>query len=285
MNKDPRPITANRRVALAALPLVLASCGSAAGMGWAAKPAVQVTPEPRELTVLAAASLADAFGEIAGDFPRQPGRQGTRVTCGFGASSLLRAQLEQGAPADLFASADDIQMEQAIKAGVIQGVPRVFTRNRLVLIVPRENRASVNALGDLAKPGVKFVTAPKEVPVGQYTRRVLGNMAADPQFGSGFDQKVLANVVSQESNVRQVVTKVQLGEADASIVYASDVTAKVAPDVKVIEIPERHTLLAEYPVAVVKHARAPILAAQFVEFLRGDMGQATLRRHGFMPVG
>ena len=172
------------------------------------------------------------------DFPRQPGMAGVKLTFSFGASSQLRAQLEQGAPADVFASADTVQMDNAVKANTIQGTPTIFARNRLVVIVPAANPAGITTLADLAKPGLKFVTAGPEVPVGNYTRMMLEKMAADPQFGAGFDQRVRGNVVSEEANVRQVVTKVQLGEADVGIVYSSDVTPQSAPALKTLEIPD-----------------------------------------------
>jgi molybdate transport system substrate-binding protein len=109
-------------------------------------------------------------------------------------------------------------------------------------------------------------------------------MAADPQFGPGFDQRVLGNVVSEEANVRQVVTKVQLGEADAGIVYASDVTPRVAPEVRTLDIPDRFNTIAEYPVGVVKGTRAPVTARRFVDYLRSEGGQAILRKHNFIPL-
>lgn len=242
------------------------------------------SPEPRELIVLAAASLTDAFTEMGDDFPRQPGMAGLRLTFSFGASSQLRTQLDQGAPADVFASADTVQMDNAIKAGAIQGSPLVFAGNRLIVVLPRDNRAGITSLADLARPGVKLVTTPKEVPVGNYTRQAFQMMANDPQFGPAYDQRVLANVVSEEANVRQVVTKVQLGEADAGIVYASDITTKVAPEVKTLSIPDQFNTLAAYPAAVVKQARAPSTARTFLQYLRSPGGQAILKKHNFIPV-
>ena len=265
---------------LAALGLGLAACAGAA-RGSPAAPAP--TPEPKALTVLAAASLTDAFTELGDDFSRQPGNAGVAMTFGFGASTQLRTQLEQGAPADVFAPADMAQMDLAVRAGLIQGTPQVFARNRLVVVVPRHNRAGVETLADLARPGLKLVTTPREVPIGAYTRQALERMAADPQHGAGFDQKVLANVVSEEANVRQVVTKVQLDEADAAVVYLSDVTPKVAPDVRTLDIPDRFNVLAAYPIAVTRHARAPARAQGFVEYVLSPAGRATLTRHNFVP--
>ncbi|CAA9247870.1 MAG: Molybdenum ABC transporter, substrate-binding protein ModA [uncultured Chloroflexi bacterium] len=276
-----------RRVLMAAGIGMLTACGESASTGSVAgrsdaTPAS--TPEPRELVLLVASSLTDAFTEMGDDFPRQAGAAGVKLTFNFGASSLLRTQLEQGAPADVFVSADTIQMDQAVKAGLLDGTPQVFVRNRLVVVLPRENRAGVLTLADLAKPGLKVVTTPRDVPVGNYTRQALEKMAADGQFGVGLDQRVLANVVSEEANVRQVVTKVQLGEADAGVVYASDVTPRVAPEVRVIDIPDRFNTVAEYPIGVTKQTKAPATARRFVEYVRGPAGQAILKKHNFIPL-
>jgi len=266
---------------LLGLPPLLVACG---GEGGSAAGAPQTTPEPKELVALVASSLTDAFAELAEAFPRQPGNPAVTFSFSFGASSQLRTQLEQGAPADLFASADTAQMDAATKAGLIEGTPRVLARNRLVLIVPRENRAGVSGLADLAKPGLKLVTTAREVPVGSYTRETLQKMAADPAFGAGFDRRVLDNVVSEEANVRQVVTKVQLGEADAGIAYASDVTPRIASDVKVFDIPEKFNVVAEYPIAITKRAKAPASARRFVEYVLSPAGQTILKRNGFIPL-
>jgi molybdate transport system substrate-binding protein len=273
-----------RRGCLVALALALVACGGTPLGQTGGSSTLAPTPEPKELVVLAAASLTEAFTELGEDFPKQPGLDGVRLTFGFGASSLLRTQLEQGAPADLFASADTIQMDRAAQAGVIQGTPQIFAYNRLVVIFPPENRAGLQTLADLAKPGLKFVSAPKEVPIGNYTRQALDKMAADPQFGAGFDQKVLANTVSEEANVRQVVTKVQLGEADAGIVYASDATARVPPEVRTLDIPDQFNVRAAYPIAVAKQARAPLTAQRFLLYLRSPAGQSILKKHHLVPA-
>src|SRR5262249_35899096 len=156
--------------AAGALALLAAACGGAAQTSAPAGPTTAATaaatPEPKELVVLAASSLTDAFTEMGEDFPKQPGMAGGKLTFSFGASSQLRTHLQQGAPADVFASADTVQMDNAVKSMVVVGTPTVFARNRLVLIVPKDNPAGITSLADLAKPGVKFVTAGPEVPVG-----------------------------------------------------------------------------------------------------------------------
>jgi molybdate transport system substrate-binding protein len=271
-----------------ALGLLAAACAGAtrsAPAGPISAPSPAATPEPRELVVLAAASLTDAFTEMGEDFPRQPGNAGIKLTYSFGASSQLRVQLEQGAPGDLFASADTVQMDNAVKANTIQGTPTTFARNRLVVIVPRANPAGITTLADLARPGIKLVTTTPDVPVGNYTRQMLEKLAADPQHGAGFDQRVRGNVVSEEANVRQVVTKVQLGEADVGVVYSSDVTPQSAPALTTLEIPDTFNVIALYPAAVARAAKAPATAARFVQYLISPPGQAILKKYNFIPLG
>ncbi|HXI17724.1 MAG TPA: molybdate ABC transporter substrate-binding protein [Chloroflexota bacterium] len=278
-----------RRTALMCMPLGIAACGTGGSTPTVdvrpvigASPAA--TPEPKELVVLAASSLTDAFNEMADDFPRRPEAAGLRLILSFGASTQLRIQLEQGAPADIYESADDAQMQLAVRAGLMQGTPTVFARNRLVVVLPKENRAGLTTLSDLGKPGIKLVATVRDVPVGNYTYQTLAKMAADPQYGAGFDQKVLANVVSEEANVRQIVTKVQLGEADAGFVYASEISPRITPDVKTIEIPERLQAAAEHVIGVTRTARAPVTAPRFIDYVHSPAGQTILKRHGFITL-
>ena len=180
----------------------------------------------------------------------------------------------------MFASANMTQMTAAEDAEVIAGEPTIFIRNRLAIIVPADNPAGVEDPGDLATDGLKLVVAHPDVPVGRYSLDMLDKMSADPQYGESFRSEVEANIVSQEDNVRQVVTKVQLGEADAGIVYVSDVTPDVADDVTIIEVPTEHNIIAEYPVAAVADGNAE-LAQAFIDFLLSDDGQAILEQWGF----
>lgn len=237
-------------------------------------------PLQGELTVFAAASLTDAFNEIGAEF--QKANPGVTPKFNFAASSALRTQLEQGARADIFASADQIQMDNAKKAGVIEGAGQLFVKNKLVVIYPTGNPAGIKTVQDLANPTVKFVLTDKAVPIGAYARTALEKLAADPQFGGDLDDKVLGNLRSEEANVRAVVTKVQLGEADAGIVYASDVTPSVSKDVQSILIPDQFNTIATYPIAVVKDGSNPTAARAFIEFVRGAMGQEILRRNNFI---
>jgi molybdate transport system substrate-binding protein len=233
------------------------------------------------LTVFAAASLTDAFEAMQAAL--EEANPDLSITFNFGSSAQLVTQLAEGAPADVFASANTAQMTAAQGASVIAGEPATFAFNRLVIIVPADNPAGLSAPVDLANDGVKFVTTPEEVPIGQYTRQMLDAMSADPASGADFRARVEDNIVSLEENVRAVVTKVQLGEADAGVVYLSDVTPDVAADLEVIEVPEEFNVIAEYPIASVEGGDAA-LAQAFIDFALSADGQAILEAWGFTPV-
>jgi molybdate transport system substrate-binding protein len=236
------------------------------------------------VVVFAASSLINVFEQMWAAFKDQGGNPGVTITANYGASSQLRTQLLEGANADIFASADLLQMELVAKAGLVDAEVTTIARNRLVAIVPRANPGRIMALVDLAKPGVKFVTTPADVPAGAYTRAVLRKLASDPQFGEGYDTRVLANTVSEEANVRQLVVKVQLGEADAALCYATDVAGVPAGEVAVIEIPDAANVVAEYPIAVLKSAGSPATARRLIAFIRSPAGQAILASAGFRPA-
>src|SRR5512138_4011042 len=236
------------------------------------------TAEPRTLNVFAAASLTDAFAEIGKNF--ETANPGVTVTFNFAGSQALRTQIEEGAPADVFASANQKEMDALIAgAFVAQDAPQVFLTNKLVIILPADNPAGLEKPEDLAKPGMKLVLAAEEVPVGKYARQALDQM--NGQFGSDFKDKVLANVVSNEDNVKQVVAKVQLGEADAGIVYTSDAVA--APELKTIEIPAGLNVIAKYPIASLAKSANVDLAQSFIDYVLSAAGQTVLAKWGFAP--
>ena len=184
-----------------------------------------VEPAPSTLNVFAAASLTEAFRELGHTFEQR--HPGLTVQFNFAGSQQLALQIEQGAPADVFASADQRWMDYAKEKGEVEGEAPTFARNRLMVIVPRTNPARIGALPDLARRGTKIVMAAEAVPVGKYSREALQKLAGAQGYPAEYDRRVLANVVSQEENVKSVVSKVQLGEADAGIVYRSDVTPAV----------------------------------------------------------
>ncbi len=233
------------------------------------------------LTVFAAASLTESFAQVKTNFERA--NPGVRVEYSFAGSQALVAQLTQGARADVFASADQPSMDNAVKADVVTGTPSTFVRNKLVLILPKDNRAGIRTVQDLAKPGVKFVTAQETVPVGRYTLQALDNYGKLPEYGADFRARVQRNIVSQEDNVKAIVQKVQLGEADAGVVYATDVQA-ARDRLTVIEIADAQNIIATYPVAVIKDARQAALAQRFVDYLLANEGQTLLGTYGFAPA-
>jgi molybdate transport system substrate-binding protein len=235
------------------------------------------------LTVFAAASLTEAFTTIGAQFGAANG--GAKVTFNFGGSDTLATQIVQGAPADVFASANTAQMNVVANAGMITGTPTTFVRNRLVVIVPKSNPGHVYSLPDLGRPGLKLVLAAPSVPVGKYARQAFQVMASDVTFGPNFLGRINANIVSEETDVKAVTSKVQLGEADAGVVYLTDVTPKVAPDVQEIPIPGPFNQVATYPIAVLKGSQDPALAQKFADYVLSPAGQAVLAKDGFITHG
>ena len=230
------------------------------------------------LTVFAATSLTDAFEEVGAAFQQE--RPHVRISFNFAGSSTLRAQLELGARADLFASADIRQMDPLQTADALLDVPRFFAANSLVLVVP-EGSDTVRTPVDLAGPGVRLALALPDVPVGVYALIALERMGASVGFDDGFYRRAVGNVVTQETNVRQVLAKVALGEVDAGIVYLSDVAGDRARGVETIPLTQSHNVTALYPVAVLRDSRELELAGLFVSFLTSPTAQTILAEHGF----
>ncbi|GAC1340437.1 MAG: molybdate ABC transporter substrate-binding protein [Myxococcales bacterium] len=225
------------------------------------------------LTVFAAASLREAFGEAGALFERL--HPGVRVSFAFAGSQQLRLQIEQGAPADVFASADLLQPEALYAAGLLLR-PRVFAGNALALVVPAGNPAGVHSLRDLPRAR-RLVIAGPEVPAGRYTAQLFAAM------GAAFEEAVRARVVSRELDVRQVLAKVALGEADAGVIYRTD--ARASPGaVELIDLPDGLAQVAPDAIAASASARSPALAAAFVDFIASPQGQAVLAAHGFLPA-
>ena len=236
-------------------------------------------PQPRTLTVFAAASLTEAFSEIGKDF--ETAHPGVKVLFSFAGSQNLRTQIENGAAADVFASANSTEMNILIEDKLVQeGAAETFVTNQLVVVIPADNPAEIASLKDLAKPGLKIVLAAAEAPAGRYARQILGNLNAT--LGADYRERVLANVVSNENDIRQVLAKVQLGEADAGIVYISDTLA--APELRRLDIPSEANVDARYPIAPLAESENSELATAFIDYVLSPEGQATLRKWGFAPV-
>ncbi|MCC6435610.1 MAG: molybdate ABC transporter substrate-binding protein [Acidimicrobiales bacterium] len=249
-----------RRLRLALAPLALAA-GIAACGG-------DDSSSSGAITVFAAASLTDSFNELGAAF--EDAHPDVTVTFNFGASSALVTQIGEGAPADVFASADEANMTKLTDAGGNGADPVVFAHNELQIIVAEGNPENIRSVKDLADPNLLVVNAAPQVPIGAYAQQV-------------FDKAGIAvTPVSLEENVKAVVTKVVSGEADAGIVYATDVEA-AAPTADGVEIPDELNVIATYPITVVKDSADAATAAAFVDFVTGADGQAILARYGFAP--
>ncbi|HVU52473.1 MAG TPA: molybdate ABC transporter substrate-binding protein [Polyangia bacterium] len=233
-------------------------------------------PSRRELVVFEAASLKDVFARLARRFEAE--NPGVAVVANAAGSQELRTQLEQGAAADVFASADRNHMD-AVVARKLVDAPAILACNEPVVVVRAGLTPPVTRFADLPRAERIVVGAP-DVPVGRYMRSILDKAAA--KLGPDFAARVEARIVSRELNVRQVLAKVVLGEADAAVVYRSDALA-AAGKVRLVEIPPDLNVTAEYPIATLRAAPHADLARRFVALVRSPEGVAALREAGFVP--
>lgn len=269
----------SRRRFLRFLPCSLLAACLASGAGCKGSARARGQEGEDRLVVFTAASLRDVFTALGEDFVRA--HAGVAVTFSFAGTQELRAQLEHGAAADVLASADRRHMDELVKAGRAAG-PVVFARNEPVIVVARESAGAIRGLADLPAASRIVLGAP-EVPIGRYTLAILDRAAAS--LGADFRARVEARVVSRELNVRQVLAKVRLGEAQAGVVYRTDVQA-AQDGVAIVPIPPEINVVAEYPIAVVTGAAHPGLARRWVDFVLSEAGQSALRRAGFVaPSG
>ena len=260
----------------ASLCILLAACGNST-----ASTTTTPTPTPVTLNVFAASSLTESFNEIAKAFQQQ--HPNVTIKPNYNGSQILEQQIANGGPADVFASADLANMQKASDAGLVDS-SQVFVKNRLVVIIPTSNPGNITSLRDLAKKGVKIDLEATAVPAGKYSRQALANLSKSPDYGSGYANAVLANVVSEEQNVKAVVQKVQLGEADAGFVYRTDVTTAVASKVTVLDIPDPYNVIAQYPIAIVKSSAHASDAQSFVDFVLSPSGQVLLKKYNFIII-
>lgn len=227
----------------------------------------------KTLTVFAAASLKDAMATIKTGFE---GQERCKVRYSFGGSQALAAQINAGAPADVLASADEATLDKVKFDGATRVV---FASNSLAVVVP--NTSSLHSFEDLSRAS-KIVIAAPQVPAGRYTRRMLD--LASKAYGQSWTNKVLDHVRSEEQDVRTVLTKVQLGEAEAGVVYLSD-AYMAGKSVKVLKVPAKLNVIAKYPAAVIAGAPEPQLAVKFVRYLGSAAGKKALKSSGFVPAG
>ena len=232
--------------------------------GGAAPPAT--TAVSGSATVFAASSLNDAFTRVGEVLRIRYG--GTSFTFNFGSSSTLATQIGNGAPADVFASADESNMQKLVDAKLTDGVPAVFASNRLAIAVAPGNPKRISSLADLSRANLVVVLAAPSVPAGAYALESLGKAG------------VKVTPASQELDARSVLNKVALGEADAGIVYVTDVLS-AGPRVTGVDMPEQQQVVARYPIAVVRGAKNPPLARAFLDYLQSDEGQRVLASFGF----
>jgi molybdate transport system substrate-binding protein len=232
-----------------------------------------------KITVFAAASLTEAFNAAAPAFTK---KTGITVTFNYGGSDTLATQIKQGAPADVFASANLGQMKIVRDAGLVAGAPKTFAKNRLVMISPKGAAMKFASPADLAKPGAKVVLAAATVPVGGYARATFGKLNGTAGYPSDYPAAVEKNVVSNELDVKAVVTKISLGEGDAGVVYSTDVTSTLAPKLDTVPFPAAVAPDIEYPLAALKNASNSKGARAFVDYIVSPEGQAFLKARGFI---
>lgn len=254
-----------RRV-LPALALgALSACG--------ASPAASVGDD---VVVFAAASLTDAFEELAAGYTAETG---VEVILSFDASSTLRAQIAEGAPADLFVSADVANPQQLADEGLTDGDPSTFAANGLAIVVPADGDPAVTTWNDLADDGIRIVAAGEDVPISRYAVELVETLARLPDAPGGFADAYAGNVVSREDNVRAVLAKIELGEGDAGIVYETD--AASSDDVATVPIPPEASVVADYAFVILADASAA--TGEFADWLLGDTAGEILRSYGFRP--
>jgi len=232
------------------------------------------------IVVFAAASLTEAMDELISNF--ESDHPGVHIVLNLASSHQLAQQLVHGAPADVFASANQQQMDVVQNDGRIDFEDQIiFAQNRLAVIYSRDSKLSITELDDLAKPDLKFIIAAPDVPVGRYSLEFLDRAARDATLGPSYRDAVLQNIVSYEVNVKFVLTKVALGEADAGIVYITDVYGERGANVGVIDIPDHLNPIAEYPIAILNDRTQNQLAQSFIKFVTSQEGREVLSSYGF----
>ncbi len=282
------------RSGLAALVAVLALVPAACSAGASPSPSSPSTtpaalpssaPAPAtaavavDLTIYGAASLKGALEKAKTAY--EAAVPGTTLTISTDASSALATKIEQGAPADVFLSADTKNPQDLVDKGLTDGPAVDFAANELTVIVPADNPAGITTPADLAKSGVKIIVAGDEVPITKYATQLVDNLAKEPGYPADFAAAYAANVVSKEDNVKAVVAKIELGEGDTGIVYVTDAAASTK--VVTVDVPDSAKVLATYAGVVVKASPNAVAARAFLAWLGGPDGQAILADFGFLP--
>lgn len=232
-----------------------------------------------ELTVFAAASLTGVLDDVKVAYATS--HPETTLTISTDSSAALAAQIEQGAPADVFLSADTANPQRLVDGGFSAGHAVGFAANKLTIVAPRDNPSGVSSPADLAKPGLKIIAAGDEVPITTYAKQLVANLAKELGFPAGFEAAYAANVVSREDNVKAVIAKIEIGEGDAAIVYVTD--ARASNGAMTVSVPDSANVTAKYAAIVVGASPDQEPARTFLGWLTGPDGQAVLARFGFLP--
>jgi molybdate transport system substrate-binding protein len=274
---------------LLAFALGACSAGGASPSAVGQPPGAPVTPAPAsaspavaarvDLTIYGAASLKGALDKAKAAY--EAVNAGVTLAISTDASSALETQIEQGAPADVFLSADTSNPKKLVDKGLTDGQAVAFAGNKLTVIVPTANPAAITTPADLAKSGVKVIAAGDAVPITKYASQLVANLASEPGYPAGFAAAYQANIVSREDNVKAAVAKVELGEGDAAIVYVTD--ARASSKVTTIAVPDSSNVLATYAGVVVKASPSAAAAQAFLAWFAGRDGQAILATFGFLP--
>ena len=279
----------------AALALALAACSSAAtpitsvatpttapatvAPATAAPATATPTAAPASLTIYGASSLKSVLAQVKTTY--EAADPGTTLTISTDSSTALETKIEQGAPVDVFLSADTANPQKLVDKGLAAGNPTKFAGNLLTIIGPAGNPAGIQTPADLAKSGVKVIAAGDAVPITKYANQLVANLAKQPGYPADFVSKYIANIVSKQENVAAVVTQIELGEGDAGIVYVTD--AKTSTKVATIAVPDAANVPATYAGVVVKASTNPVAAQAFLAWFAGPAGQAILATFGFLP--
>ena len=238
--------------------------------------------ESKELTIFCGAGLTGAFNEIGQLYKNTSDFQ---IGFNFDGVPALRAQIEQGAYADILVSANLKHMNVLEAEGYMNNdTVKIFAENKVAVIVPNDNPANIMNLMDLSRPGIKISIGTKDLPAGDYARQVLDKLANDSEYGSVYKGKVMANIVSEETTVSLIMSKVALGEADAGFAFISDVSPQMAGKVTRVFIPDRFNVLGDFPIGMLKQSKYPQQSQDFIDLVMSAKGQAILKKYGFIPV-
>jgi len=272
--------------------LLAAACGNPGGSAGTSAPTRAAASGPagsgpagsepaisHHLTILAAASLKTVLDDARAAY--EAANPGTTLVVTADSSAALEAQLEQGAYADVFLSADTVNPQRLVDAGLAEGDAIAFAGNELAIVVPSDNPAGIESWQNLAEGGLKVIAAGEEVPITKYADQLIGNLATLPDAPAGFADAYTANIVSREENVKVLIAKIELGEGDAGIVYVTDAAASTR--VETVEVPDGANVSATYAGVVLKVSDDILRAESFLGWLAGPDAQAILARYGFQP--